>query len=269
MPRADAPERERSHSPRDAGQEAVRIADGIALTIPIVLAGAGLVLLFVGYRTRKKEDKTLWYVLGVAALAGFAVTGGYITFASAPSQQAPPPTAPAGIWKATFAAFTDASSEIATTIISPDATHVDLYIVHGTYGGATGTGNPTTWNATINVFNMNQATQNTQPYLVQLSYGSVYSVQSVAAGTSYPALGVLSDGKTFNVVWSAVSSAPTPTVISPGTYQASFTSLQNGQEKAVLTLNRANFGAMTVGNVYELDLTVGGITLPIFVHPTS
>ena len=230
-----------------------------------MLAGAGLVLLFVGYRTRKKEDKTLWYVLGVAALAGFAVTGGYITLASAPSTQVPPPTVPAGVWKATFAAFTDASSEIATTIISPDGTHVDLYITKGTYGNL----NPTTWNATINVFNMNTNTQNTQPYAVQMTYGSVFTVQKISTGSNYPNLGLLSDGKTYNVVWSAVSSGPTPTVVSPGVYQASFTSLQNGQEKAVLTLNGACFAAMTVGQVYETDLTVGGITLPIFVHPTA
>ncbi len=206
------------------------------------------------------------------AAAGFAISGGYISLAAAPSTGGGGGGgAPAGVWKATIASFTDAGTDIATVIVAPDGTHVDLYINHATYGGTggAGTGNPTTWNATINVFNMNTATQNTQPYAVQMTYGAVFVVQNVAAGTSLPNLALLSDGKTSNVVWSAVSSAPTPTSVSPGVYQASFTSLQNGQEKAVLTLNRACFNSMTVGQTYETDLVVGGVTLPIYVHPTS
>lgn len=233
---------------------------GIELTIPIVLAGAGVVLLFVGYRTRKKEDKTLWYVLGAAALAGFAVTGGYITFASAPSSTQNP-TVPSGLWTATFAAFDDGAG-VSTIILAPDGTHVDVYIAHSTYTA-------TAWNATINVFNENQNTQNTQPYKVQLTYGAMDSVIAASTGANYPIIGLLSDGKTANIVWSAVSSAPTPTSISPGVYQASFTSLQNGQEKAVLTLNTASFAAMTVGQSYTVNLMVGGIALPINVHPTT
>lgn len=235
-----------------------------------MLAGAGLILLFVGYRTRKKEDKTLWYVLGVAALAGFAITGGYITLASAPSTQTQNPPVPPGVWKATIATVTDAGTNVATIVVAPDGTHVDLYFARATYSKP----NPTTLNVTVNVFNMNSATQNTQPYLAQMTYGTVQSVLAPASGVSYPLLGLLSDGKTYNVVWSAVSSAPTPTVISPGVYQASFTSLQNGQEKAVLTYNggtssTATFTSMIVGQVYEADLVVGGVTLPIYFHPTS
>ncbi len=232
-----------------------------------MLAGAGLILLFVGYRTRKKEDKTLWYVLGVAALAGFAVTGGYITLASAPSTQGPTTVVPTGIWKVTIATVTDGDSHAApsTIIVAPDGTHADIYLVRSTYDDA----NPATFNVTVNVFNQNSATQNTQPYRATLTYGTIGQVLAIASGASYPIASLLTDGKTYNVVWVAVGGAPTPTSEGLGVYSAAFTSLQNGQEKATITYNKPAFTAMTVGQQYEIDLVVAGVTLPVYFHPTS
>lgn len=229
------------------------------MTIPVVLGGLFALFAILWYTTKKKDQKRPFAIIAVLALAGAAFTGGYISLATAPATQGP--GVPAGQWKATFSAFDDGPA-VSTIIVAPDGTHVDVYIAHSSYTA-------TAWNATMNVFNENQATQNTQPYAVQLTYGTVNSVISASTGANYPILGLLSDGKTYNVVWSAVSSAPTPTSISPGVYQASFTSLQNGQEKAVLTVNNPAFGAMTVGQTYEVDLMIGGIALPIYVHPTT
>lgn len=232
------------------------------MSIPVVLAGAGIVLLFVGYRTRKKEDKTLWYVLGVAALAGFAISAGYITFATSPGTQTQGNTVqtPVGLWHIIISACDDGAG-VSSITVKPDGSQCQLDINHTAYAA-------TSLNVTISIVNQNP-TLTTQPYAATLTYGAIDSVSAPASGASYPLVGFLSDGKTSDIVWAAVSSAPTPVSLGLGVYTASFTSQDSGQEKATVTFNTAAFAQMVVGNDYTINLTVAGVTLPVVFHASS
>lgn len=234
---------------------------GIELTIPVVLGIAGAALVLLGYRSKKKEDKTLLYALGVIALAGFAISGGYISLATSTTGAGGNTVqTPVGTWKITVAACDDGAG-VSSISVKADGSQCQLDINSTAYAA-------TQLNVTVNIFNQNP-TQTTQPYAAQMTYGAISSVPAPASGASYPLVGFLSDGVTYNINWTAVGSAPTASSLGLGVYTATFTSLDNGQEKATINFNTAAFAQMVVGNDYTINLVVAGVTLPVVIHASS